>query len=67
MGRPLEGRVLWEMLRVGEPLQVRAPWAVSTPSMQAEPVLTVTMALFNMARGCGATTFPRSGTDTFLN
>lgn len=67
MGRPLEGRVLWERLMVGEPLQVRAPWAVSTPSMWAGPVLTVTMALFNMPRGCGATTFSRSGTDTFLN
>ena len=47
MGRPLEGRVLWERLRIGEPLQVRAPWAVSTPSVWAGPVLTVTMAQFN--------------------
>ena len=67
MGRPLEGRVLWERLRIGEPLQVRAPWAVSTPSVWAGPVLTVTTALFNVTRGCGATTFSRSGTDTFIN
>ena len=47
MGRPPEGRALWERLKIGKPFQESVHWAVSTPSKWAGACPHCDLSVFN--------------------